>query len=218
MRTASSPAFVEPATDTVATGTPAGICTIDNSESRPSRCFSGTGTPMTGSGVTEANIPGRWAAPPAPAMRTRSPRSAASAPYASISFGVRCADTTRTSWATSNSISTSAAPDIVGQSESLPMTTPTTTSLTAAPLAVARQVPGVVRAHRDRVDDQPVRRLKQLDRQHAGHVELGRDPDGDVRRRPVHLRGHVRCGGDDLDADAVALHGLHDRPGPRLAA
>ena len=32
---------------------------------------------MTGSGVTEASIPGRWAAPPAPAMMTRSPRAAA---------------------------------------------------------------------------------------------------------------------------------------------
>ena len=32
---------------------------------------------MTGSGVIEAAMPGRWAAPPAPAIRTRSPRSAA---------------------------------------------------------------------------------------------------------------------------------------------
>lgn len=80
MRTANRPALRPPATDTVATGTPAGICTIDSSESRPSRCLSGTGTPMTGSGVTEASIPGRCAAPPAPAMSTRSPRSAALAP------------------------------------------------------------------------------------------------------------------------------------------
>ena len=46
----------------------------------PSRCFSGTGTPITGSGVTEASMPGRWAAPPAPAMITCSPRPAASLP------------------------------------------------------------------------------------------------------------------------------------------
>ncbi len=33
-----------------------------------------TGTPITGSGVTEASMPGRCAAPPAPAMMTCSPR------------------------------------------------------------------------------------------------------------------------------------------------
>jgi hypothetical protein len=80
MRTASSPALRAPATDTVATGTPPGIWTIDSSESMPSRWRSGTGTPITGSGVTEASIPGRWAAPPAPAISTRSPRSCALAP------------------------------------------------------------------------------------------------------------------------------------------
>ena len=47
-------------------GRPAGICTMESSESMPSRYFSGTGTPITGSGVTEASMPGRWAAPPAP--------------------------------------------------------------------------------------------------------------------------------------------------------
>ena len=80
MRTASSPALRALPTATVATGTPAGIWTIDSSESSPSRCSSGTGTPITGSGVTAASIPGRWAAPPAPAMITRSPRPAASLP------------------------------------------------------------------------------------------------------------------------------------------
>ena len=45
--------------DTVATGTPAGICTIDSSESMPSRYSSGTGTPITGSGVTAASMPGQ---------------------------------------------------------------------------------------------------------------------------------------------------------------
>ena len=52
---------------------PAGICTIESSESMPSRCLSGTGTPITGSGVTAASMPGRWAAPPAPAMITAQP-------------------------------------------------------------------------------------------------------------------------------------------------
>jgi len=80
MRTASRPALRAPPTATVATGTPAGICTIESSESRPSSCLRGTGTPITGSGVTAASMPGRWAAPPAPAMITRSPRPAASVP------------------------------------------------------------------------------------------------------------------------------------------
>ena len=77
MRAASRPALRAPPIDTVATGTPAGIWTIESSESMPSRCASGTGTPMTGKGVTEASMPGRCAAPPAPAMTTRSPRATA---------------------------------------------------------------------------------------------------------------------------------------------
>ncbi|SLI30684.1 Uncharacterised protein [Mycobacteroides abscessus subsp. abscessus] len=77
MRTASRPALRAPPMETVATGTPAGICTMDSRESMPSRYFSGTGTPITGSGVAEATMPGRWAAPPAPAMITFTPRSAA---------------------------------------------------------------------------------------------------------------------------------------------
>ena len=54
------PALRAPPMDIVATGMPAGIWTIDKSESRPERCCSGTGTPMTGSVVTEAITPGRW--------------------------------------------------------------------------------------------------------------------------------------------------------------
>ncbi len=77
MRTASRPALRALPTATVATGMPAGICTIESSESSPSRCLSGTGTPMTGSGVMDAVIPGSAAAPPAPATMTRRPRSTA---------------------------------------------------------------------------------------------------------------------------------------------
>ena len=66
---------------TVATGMPRGIWTIESSESRPPRCLVGMGTPMTGRGVLAASIPGRCAAPPAPAMSTRSPRSAAVSAY-----------------------------------------------------------------------------------------------------------------------------------------
>ncbi len=63
----------------VATGTPLGICTIDSSESCPARCLLGTGTPSTGSVVFEASMPGRCAAPPAPAMIARKPRARARA-------------------------------------------------------------------------------------------------------------------------------------------
>ena len=58
---------------TVATGIPRGIWTIDRSESRPPRCWVGIGTPITGRIVLAASIPGRWAAPPAPAMITADP-------------------------------------------------------------------------------------------------------------------------------------------------
>ena len=74
--TANRPAFVAPASPmaNVATGMPAGIWTIDSSESCPCRWRDGTGTPSTGTVVLAASIPGRWAAPPAPAMIARMPR------------------------------------------------------------------------------------------------------------------------------------------------
>ena len=43
----------------------------------PVELCSGTGTPITGNGVSDAVMPGRCAAPPAPAMTTLRPRSAA---------------------------------------------------------------------------------------------------------------------------------------------
>ena len=57
----------------VPTGTPFGICTIDSSESRPDSALLCTGTPSTGTRVLAASIPGRCAAPPAPAMIARKP-------------------------------------------------------------------------------------------------------------------------------------------------
>jgi uncharacterized membrane protein YeiH len=74
---ARRPALRAPSMATVATGTPAGIWTMDSSESSPLSVRLLTGTPMTGSGEMAATIPGRWAAPPAPAMMTSRPRSAA---------------------------------------------------------------------------------------------------------------------------------------------
>ena len=48
-----------------------------------------TGTPTTGSGVIEATMPGRCAAPPAPAMITPIPRSLAVLAYSHSRSGVR---------------------------------------------------------------------------------------------------------------------------------
>src|SRR5918994_198873 len=70
---ASRPALRPPSIATVATGTPRGIWTIDSSESIPSSAELRTGTPITGSVVTAASIPGRCAAPPAPAGPCRCP-------------------------------------------------------------------------------------------------------------------------------------------------
>mmetsp|Transcript_28814 Transcript_28814/g.85272 ORF Transcript_28814/g.85272 Transcript_28814/m.85272 type:complete len:220 (-) Transcript_28814:1395-2054(-) len=127
MRTASSPALAAFPIATVATGTPLGICTIDSSASSPSRCAPAgfTGTPITGSAVIAATMPGRWAAPPAPAMMALSPRAAAVLAYSIIRSGVRCADTTVSSSGTPNSSSTAAAAFMVARSESDPMMMPT---------------------------------------------------------------------------------------------
>ena len=72
---AMTPAFAAPAGPmaTVATGMPFGICTVDKRESSPFSALV-TGTPMTGRVVILAIMPGRCAAPPAPAMMTRRPR------------------------------------------------------------------------------------------------------------------------------------------------
>ena len=78
MRAAKIPAFFAAFTATVATGIPFGICKIDKIESQPSIEFDDLiGTPTTGSGVIEATIPGKCAAPPAPAIMTFIPRSCA---------------------------------------------------------------------------------------------------------------------------------------------
>jgi len=55
---ASNAAFFAPGSPmaTVATGTPAGICTIDSSESRPLSACDWIGTPITGSKVLEGKI------------------------------------------------------------------------------------------------------------------------------------------------------------------
>ena len=83
--------------DRVPTGTPAGICTIESSESTPFSVFDCTGTPSTGREVFAAVMPGRCAAPPAPAISTSRPRPRAALAYSKSRSGVRCAETTRVS-------------------------------------------------------------------------------------------------------------------------
>ena len=84
----------------VSTGTPPGICTIDSSESMPFSAWLSTGTPSTGSNVCAATMPGRWAAPPAPAMITSMPRGFRRAANSAINSGVRWAETIRHSCGT----------------------------------------------------------------------------------------------------------------------
>src|SRR3954466_2301639 len=76
---ASSAALMAPGLPmaSVPTGMPPGIWTIDSRLSIPLREWLSIGTPKTGSGVMAAAMPGRWAAPPAPAMITFRPRSLA---------------------------------------------------------------------------------------------------------------------------------------------
>ena len=81
------------------------------------------GTPSTGSHVCAAIMPGRWAAPPAPAMITCTPRSAASRANFAIRSGVRCAETIRCSLGTPSRSSSATQCCIVSQSEALPITT-----------------------------------------------------------------------------------------------
>mmetsp|Transcript_3420 Transcript_3420/g.13818 ORF Transcript_3420/g.13818 Transcript_3420/m.13818 type:complete len:268 (+) Transcript_3420:190-993(+) len=128
MRAARRPALAALPMATVATGTPLGICRMLSAASTPDRpaAVEGVqGTPITGSGVMAATMPGRWAAPPAPAMMQRRPRAAAERAYSNMRSGVRCALTMVTSQPTPSSSSASAAARMVGRSLSLPIMMPT---------------------------------------------------------------------------------------------
>src|SRR5262249_31033054 len=120
---ARTPAFVAPGLpiDTVATGTPGGICTVDSSASRPFSADESIGTPMTGSVVCAATTPPRCAASPAPTMNTFTPRPGASATSFMTRAGDRCALATVISLVMPNSFNTSTAGCIVGASESDPI-------------------------------------------------------------------------------------------------
>ena len=60
----------------------------------PSNDFKATGTPITGSVVKEATMPGKCAAPPAPAIITLIPLDDACCANSTISSGIRCAEIT----------------------------------------------------------------------------------------------------------------------------
>ena len=75
--------------------------------------------------VMLATIPGRWAAPPAPAIMQLNPRARAVFAYSTMRSGVRCALTTVSSKGTPSSFSTSAASRMTSRSLRLPMMMPT---------------------------------------------------------------------------------------------
>ena len=91
----------------------------------PAKTVVAIGTPSTGTGVSDAVMPGRCAAPPAPAIITFSPRDFADLAYWYRRSGVRCAETILVSKGTCNSSRISAAFLSVGQSDWLPMMIPT---------------------------------------------------------------------------------------------
>lgn len=99
MEAASNAALIAPALPIakVATGIPAGICTIESKESRPLRACDWMGTPNIGNDVLAANIPGKWAAPPAPAIIISMPLERAFSAKLNNLSGVRCAEIISTS-------------------------------------------------------------------------------------------------------------------------
>src|SRR5574344_546701 len=89
---------------------------MESRESRPLSAALLIGTPITGRDVIAAAMPGRWAAPPAPAMTMPTPRSLAEAMHSQQNAGVRRALITFFSYGTPNSSRISQAADITSQS------------------------------------------------------------------------------------------------------
>ena len=78
-------------------------------------------------------------------------------------------------------------------------------------------MPGVVRTHRQLVDQQlAVDGLEQLDGQHTDDAEFVRQPQGQLLSRGTDVAGQLRGRRDHRHADAVALHRLDHRPGRAL--
>jgi hypothetical protein len=88
----------------------------------------------------------------------------------------------------------------------------------AGPGAIHGPVPGVVRAHREFVDQQlTADRFEQLDRQDTDDAEFGCQSQRELLGGGADLIGQRRRRGEHQHADAVALHRLDDRPGRALA-
>src|SRR6266513_5928966 len=81
--------------------------------------------PSTGNHVWAAITPARCAAPPAPAIITRIPRSAALRAKSVVASGLRCAERILCSLGTASSSRSWTEWRIVSQSDALPMTTAT---------------------------------------------------------------------------------------------
>jgi membrane protease YdiL (CAAX protease family) len=90
----------------------------------------------TGRSVCDAITPARCAAPPAPAMKTSTPRPSADSIYSRSASGVRCALSTRTSQDTPNPSRVLTACSIVSQSDFDPITILTNGCCIARPLAL----------------------------------------------------------------------------------
>src|SRR5688572_621745 len=204
----------------VPTGIPAGICTIDSRLSWPDSAFDCTGTPSTGRWVSEDTIPGRCAAPPAPATMTLKPSPAAPLANATIRSGVRCAETIRASQATPSLSSTSAAARMVGQSDWLPIT-----MATSAPMSAVLQVMPLARAHLlvEVVDyglaggnlepgDVRIRDARQVLDQRAERIAVGRDDHRLAARQHRQDRG-VPVGQHALDRQLEAFGRGNGDPG-----
>ena len=95
---------------------------MDRTESHPSiLLLDFTGTPITGNGDNDATIPGKCAAPPAPAMITLMPRVWAFLLKSNNFSGVLCAETISTSISISKPLKMSIASCITGISLVLPI-------------------------------------------------------------------------------------------------
>src|SRR5581483_5986682 len=157
-------------------------------------------------------MPGRCAAPPAPAMITWMPRDSAFDANAASHCGVRCADTTWFSCSTPKRASTSLAFFIVSQSDVLPM-------MTATSGLLIKKAPSLLRFQIQPIRDQVQLRFAQIrpQRQAPRHE----DPKADrfektlarLRRRGAHVHSpnavlaHVieKCVGQPMPHAAAAL-------------
>ena len=194
----------------VPTGMPAGIWTIDSRLSMPLSAFDSTGTPNTGSGVIAAVMPGRCAAPPAPAMITLRPRPLADLAYSASRSGVRCAETMRVSCAMPSASSVCAACVMVAQSDWLPMIMPMRAP--AVPEAIWRLRPAI--PDRIRTAAGEARDYREA-RRVGKRIRVGVVPAGTGSTGPALKTFVNRCGlalqGDPVPENRLYNNGLPGR-------